>query len=242
MCCHSLMMVVASRYHATSKILAMGMDVEALLSNNPLHSALPIIIEFGDCIGPILKLDYQTEGGPRGRFTRMTISLEPVVSKLVINGCVQIVVDHLYGSKYGPVQDIYPFIAPEAHPVQSAPPQVHIVDPSESNFGPWMVVDRRQRRTPPKSNSSSTISKQQAPHMALVLTPSLIIMKKILRTLWLPRVKRSNDINLIVFVPLDFPLVCAIATLCNTMLLPSKGKLLVDVSLSRRTLIKVGLH
>ncbi|KAK8521568.1 hypothetical protein V6N12_031462 [Hibiscus sabdariffa] len=47
-----------------------------------------IISKIGESIGPVIKIDFQTESGRRGRFARMAISIDlhkPLVSKLVIN-------------------------------------------------------------------------------------------------------------------------------------------------------------
>ncbi|KAK9028195.1 hypothetical protein V6N11_068006 [Hibiscus sabdariffa] len=52
------------------------------------------IIELGECIGRVLKLDYQTETGRRGKFVKMVIRVnlsKPLVSKIVINGLIQLV-------------------------------------------------------------------------------------------------------------------------------------------------------
>ncbi|KAK8565122.1 hypothetical protein V6N12_058697 [Hibiscus sabdariffa] len=46
------------------------------------------------CIGSVACIDYQRDSGHQGCFARMTVTIdlhEPLVSKLVINGCVQLV-------------------------------------------------------------------------------------------------------------------------------------------------------
>ncbi|KAE8692675.1 hypothetical protein F3Y22_tig00110831pilonHSYRG00417 [Hibiscus syriacus] len=53
-----------------------------------------LITKIGECIGKVVKIDYQTETGRRGRFARMAVSVDlkkPLTSKLLINGRVQIV-------------------------------------------------------------------------------------------------------------------------------------------------------
>ncbi|KAE8680727.1 hypothetical protein F3Y22_tig00111372pilonHSYRG00241 [Hibiscus syriacus] len=53
-----------------------------------------LITEIGECIGKVVKIDYQTETGRRVRFARMAVSVDLkklLTSKLLINGRVQIV-------------------------------------------------------------------------------------------------------------------------------------------------------
>ncbi|KAK8555205.1 hypothetical protein V6N12_009358 [Hibiscus sabdariffa] len=53
-----------------------------------------LITAIGECIGPVIKIDYQTESGHRGCFARMAVKVDlrkPLISKLIINGNVQIV-------------------------------------------------------------------------------------------------------------------------------------------------------
>ncbi|KAL4360837.1 hypothetical protein GQ457_04G024990 [Hibiscus cannabinus] len=53
-----------------------------------------LIEAIGSRIGSVIKIDYQTDNGSRGRFARMAISInmsKPLVSKIVINGLTQIV-------------------------------------------------------------------------------------------------------------------------------------------------------
>ncbi|KAK8481764.1 hypothetical protein V6N12_074477 [Hibiscus sabdariffa] len=112
-----------------------------------------LISEIGESIGPIIKIDFQTESGRRGRFARMAISIDlhkPLVSKLVINGRVQIVeyeslltVCFSCGT-YGHVKENCPklnlTVVPDP-PIISAP--TNAPHPTEKeDFRPWMVVER----------------------------------------------------------------------------------------------------
>ncbi|KAK9019628.1 hypothetical protein V6N11_054143 [Hibiscus sabdariffa] len=101
-----------------------------------------LISEIGECIGRVIKLYYQIEGGRRCRFARMAVSVDlskPLVSKVVvINGRVQLIE--------------YEFLSTicyelHANNIIPLPP----FDP----YGPWMVVDRRHLR-PPKNPIAST--------------------------------------------------------------------------------------
>ncbi|KAK8574766.1 hypothetical protein V6N12_062448 [Hibiscus sabdariffa] len=71
-----------------------------------------IITEIGECIGPVVKMDFQTECGRRGRFARMAVRID---------------------------LDLHHEEPMEAPVI---PEQVKPASP----FGPWMVVERRQRR------------------------------------------------------------------------------------------------
>ncbi|KAK9002713.1 hypothetical protein V6N11_060296 [Hibiscus sabdariffa] len=53
-----------------------------------------LIKEIGESIGLVAKLDYQTELGRRGRFSRMKISVDlskPLISKIIVNGKIQLI-------------------------------------------------------------------------------------------------------------------------------------------------------
>ncbi|KAL4298357.1 hypothetical protein GQ457_12G026760 [Hibiscus cannabinus] len=53
-----------------------------------------LIEAIGSRIGSVIKIDYQTDNGRRGRFARMAINInlsKPLVSKIMINGLIQIV-------------------------------------------------------------------------------------------------------------------------------------------------------
>ncbi|KAL4388104.1 hypothetical protein GQ457_09G011910 [Hibiscus cannabinus] len=125
-----------------------------------------LIEEIGESIGLVIKIDFQTESGRRGRFARMAINIDfhqPLVSKLVINGRVQIVeyeslptVCFSCGT-YGHVQENCPKLNSNVDSAPSdAAPSTNIPHPAEKEaFGPWMVVDRRQRRTPRKPSEAS---------------------------------------------------------------------------------------
>ncbi|KAK8534124.1 hypothetical protein V6N12_047521 [Hibiscus sabdariffa] len=62
-----------------------------------LHVSLykkSLIEEIGESIGPVAKLDYQTELGRRGRFAQMAISVDlskPLISKIIVNGKIQLI-------------------------------------------------------------------------------------------------------------------------------------------------------
>ncbi|KAK9042088.1 hypothetical protein V6N11_017167 [Hibiscus sabdariffa] len=104
----------------------------------------------------VVKIDYQTDYGRRGRFARMAVKInlkQPLVSKNAINGQIQFVeyeslpmVCFKCGT-YGHVTERCPLTQVNAGDttVQTSPMACRKVIPSEP-FGPWMLVERRQRR------------------------------------------------------------------------------------------------
>ncbi|KAL4273826.1 hypothetical protein GQ457_13G020550 [Hibiscus cannabinus] len=116
-----------------------------------------MITAIGECIGPVLKIDYQTESGCRGRFARMAVSLDlrkPLVSKLSINGRLQVVeyeslpTIYFECGKYGHVKDVCPVVtnATGAVSESTAVPVAASPAMTDEPFGPWMKVERRPRR------------------------------------------------------------------------------------------------
>ncbi|KAL4352071.1 hypothetical protein GQ457_06G018000 [Hibiscus cannabinus] len=115
-----------------------------------------LIKAIGARIGKVVKIDYQTDYGRRGRFVRMAVKInlkQPLVSKIAIKGQIQFVeyeslpmVCFKCGT-YGHVTECFPLAQVNAGDttVQSSPTACRKVIPSEP-FGPWMLVERRQRR------------------------------------------------------------------------------------------------
>ncbi|KAK8494404.1 hypothetical protein V6N12_002353 [Hibiscus sabdariffa] len=114
-----------------------------------------LVIELGECIGRVLKLDYQTETGRQGMFARMAIRVnlnKPLVSKIMVNGRIQLVeYDSLpticfHCGKYGHVTDNYPDLQPNHATEVPEQPSVPMPEPPTTMFGCWMVVERHQHR------------------------------------------------------------------------------------------------
>ncbi|KAK8563441.1 hypothetical protein V6N12_035587 [Hibiscus sabdariffa] len=115
-----------------------------------------LIEEIGNCIGLVVRIDYQTESGCRGRFARMEIRIDlnkPLVSKLLVNDKLQVIEYESLPTvcfecgKYGHVNDSCPTTVSEsgrADPSSPTPSRPH--DDASSDFGLWMLVEKNQRR------------------------------------------------------------------------------------------------
>ncbi|GMJ09311.1 hypothetical protein HRI_004600300 [Hibiscus trionum] len=125
-----------------------------------------LIAEIGESIGEVIRIDYQTEHGRRGRFARMAVYVDlskPLVSKLLINGNVQIVEYESLPTicfncgKYGHLE----IKCPDAKPVpESETNNEAPVDgdqrKKDDSFGPWMVVERKNRKPQGKQSEAQT--------------------------------------------------------------------------------------
>ncbi|KAL4298012.1 hypothetical protein GQ457_12G025440 [Hibiscus cannabinus] len=132
-----------------------------------------LLESIGSCIGSVVKIDFHSDNGSRGRFARMAIKINlrnPLVSKLVINGKVQLVEYEslpvvCFGcGMYGHVQDL----CPKAHSTTptttpTVPPESHQTPPRDP-YGPWMVVERGSRRPNKHIKQSTPLSTVTGSH------------------------------------------------------------------------------
>ncbi|KAK9031717.1 hypothetical protein V6N11_056007 [Hibiscus sabdariffa] len=121
-----------------------------------LNRGLPIIwykrslLEaIGSCVGSMVKIDFQTDNGRRGRFARMAVKInlnQPLVSKIVINGRTQLVVYEslpvvcFHCGTYGHTHDQFPRHTQVPNPpatTVSSPAPSPIQLPTES-YVPWI--------------------------------------------------------------------------------------------------------
>ncbi|KAK8521075.1 hypothetical protein V6N12_004991 [Hibiscus sabdariffa] len=130
-----------------------------------------LIEAIGSCIGSVVKVDYQTDYGRRGRFARMAVKInltQPLVSKISINGRTQIfeyeslpVVCFNCGI-YGHVNEH----CPKTHLQEQAPGpdtnmrEVPAPEPLDA-YGPWMLVENRRRRPASVSKQPSRLDTAQ---------------------------------------------------------------------------------
>ncbi|KAL4353703.1 hypothetical protein GQ457_06G025370 [Hibiscus cannabinus] len=114
----------------------------------------------------VVKIDYQTDYGRRGRFARMAVKInlqQPLVSKISINGQIQCVeyeslpIVCFKCGTYGHDTDLCPLAkGSESETAVQPPPSARPKTIPSDPFGPWMLVERRQRRQPWKETLPET--------------------------------------------------------------------------------------
>ncbi|XP_039026681.1 uncharacterized protein LOC120160324 [Hibiscus syriacus] len=109
-----------------------------------------IITEIGECIGRVIRLGYQTESGRV--IARLTINIDlnkPLISKLVVNGRIQIVEYEALPAicfscgKYGHLQDSCPSASStQKHEETVAPQADNSAKKDDSMFGSCMIFEK----------------------------------------------------------------------------------------------------
>ncbi|CAN1806121.1 hypothetical protein LINPERHAP1_LOCUS24560 [Linum perenne] len=121
-----------------------------------------VLTSLGNLVGRTIKIDFNTQRAERGKFARLAIELdlcEPLPPMVMIDGVPQLI-------KYESIPTLYfdcgrighdskscP-LAPLATPLPITAPQPHLAvvsssslsAPAPEQYGPWMVVTRRQGR------------------------------------------------------------------------------------------------
>ncbi|KAL4387430.1 hypothetical protein GQ457_09G007220 [Hibiscus cannabinus] len=133
-----------------------------------------LIEAIGARIGSVVKIDYQTDYGRRGKFARMAVNInlgKPLVSKIAINGKIQCVEYEplpmvcFKCGLYGHVSDLCSRVADaEVVDATHACPKGPIKVVTEEAYGPWMLVERKQRRPPKNVRPSTPPSRSVPPH------------------------------------------------------------------------------
>ncbi|KAL4311843.1 hypothetical protein GQ457_01G028380 [Hibiscus cannabinus] len=112
-----------------------------------------------NAIGQVVRIDYNTEDGKRGRFARLAVTIDlnkPLVSGIVIDGTQQDIEyeglpDICFScGKYGHSKDL---CGKEA--VGSTSNEVETERDPKELFGPWMQVTNRRRRAPSNRKSGA---------------------------------------------------------------------------------------
>ncbi|KAK4279990.1 hypothetical protein QN277_011676 [Acacia crassicarpa] len=135
-----------------------------------------IIRSIGSVFGEVIKVDYNTDSGDRGKFARLAVNIDltkPLISKIQVDG--EIIFVEYEGlpmicfncGRYGHLQATCPEKmtssggdAPNAatpaarEPMMSKQP---FQERESNNFGDWMIVQRRPRRTTDKSNKENAL-------------------------------------------------------------------------------------
>ncbi|KAI9082470.1 hypothetical protein K1719_035613 [Acacia pycnantha] len=124
-----------------------------------------IICSIGSVFGEVIRVDYNTDSGDRGKFARLAVSIDltkPLISKIQVDG--EIIFVEYEGlpticfacGRYGHLQDSCPervcpntsvhrkATTPHASEAPSSRPAQQ--ERESVNFGDWMVVQRRPRR------------------------------------------------------------------------------------------------
>ncbi|KAK8498254.1 hypothetical protein V6N12_000523 [Hibiscus sabdariffa] len=132
-----------------------------------------MIEAIGSRIGSVVKMDFQTDNGHRGRFARLAVNINlnrPLISKISINGRIQIVeyeslpVVCFHCGVYGHTKDICPKNNSHVPPPETTTKTTQPMSPLEP-FSPWMIVEKRNRRQPKASTVAPV--KSAAPSMTM---------------------------------------------------------------------------
>ncbi|KAI9078224.1 hypothetical protein K1719_039838 [Acacia pycnantha] len=127
-----------------------------------LHYHKSVIRSIGSVFGEVIRVDYNTDSGDRGKFARIAVSLDltkPLTSKIMVDG--ELIFVEYEGlpticfqcGRYDHLQGTCPTLKasssdnqtePLAVPETNAPPHETIARET-SQFGAWMQVQRRRR-------------------------------------------------------------------------------------------------
>ncbi|KAL4351355.1 hypothetical protein GQ457_06G013440 [Hibiscus cannabinus] len=125
-------------------------------------------------VGRVIKVDYNTKAGERGKFARLAIMVDlnkPLRSCIGIDNFVQKIeyesLQHICYScgKYGHVEDIYATVsssqeAPRSDVAALAPNRSADVS-NNSLYGPWMIANTRRRRASKVANPETSTAAAQ---------------------------------------------------------------------------------
>lgn len=131
-----------------------------------------IIRTLGQALGEVLRVDYHTESGERGKFARLAVMLDltrPLVSKIQVDGqLIYVEYENLpticfHCGRYGHLREACPSIPAPALPPPSPskarePPCVPPGDEAreEAQFGAWMQAPRQKRAHAKESKKPAT--------------------------------------------------------------------------------------
>ena len=127
------------------------------------------LLLIGHALGPVLRVDFNTASGNRGRFARLCIQLDldkPLIKTIRVGKVKQAVIYEGIGllcfhcGRIGHKLDKCPErgrttpLAPTAPAHSDAPPPTNSpARDAESTFGPWMLVSRRKRQNKPQRDN-----------------------------------------------------------------------------------------
>ncbi|XP_038997980.1 uncharacterized protein LOC120123033 [Hibiscus syriacus] len=127
----------------------------------------------GNQVGFVIKIDFQSDSGCRGRFARLAVSLNlhrPLVSELLINGRLQIIeYESLPTVCFHCGYSHHKYICPQllaqknVQPMTEVPPEQPLTSDksaSDEAFGPWMLENQSKSKV---TEAESTISSSALP-------------------------------------------------------------------------------
>ncbi|KAI9107936.1 hypothetical protein K1719_020809 [Acacia pycnantha] len=133
-----------------------------------------IIRSIGSVFGEVIKVDYNTESGDRGKFARLAVTIDltkPLISKIQVDGEILFVEYEglpiiCFGcGRYGHREEACPekmdstSATPPAEQGRDIPlPKPAAQERDSVNYGEWMLVQRRPRR------ASDNVVRKNAPH------------------------------------------------------------------------------
>ncbi|KAH1066052.1 hypothetical protein J1N35_031039 [Gossypium stocksii] len=131
-----------------------------------------ILEEIGGIIGKVVRLDFNTDSRTRGRFARMAVYInldKPLVAQVIVNGLHQKVEYEALPTicftcgKYGHIKELCAAMQPGS----SSGKEQNYVSPAKVTnegdgavYGPWMVVEKKNRRNYRNINSSENLRDQ----------------------------------------------------------------------------------
>ena len=121
-------------------------------------------MHIGSGLGPILRVDFNTASGTRGRFARLCVQLDldkPLMRTVRVGKLRLAVVYEGIGllcfkcGKLGHKQELCPSsVSAESGGSNATAPATVPPEDSFTGFGPWMLVTRRKRQTKPDSHQA----------------------------------------------------------------------------------------
>ncbi|KAL4352806.1 hypothetical protein GQ457_06G008600 [Hibiscus cannabinus] len=142
--------------------------VWARLPGLPYRYYMKIMFRYiAGVIGRIVKIDYNTPEGKRGRFTRLAVVVElnkPLVPRILIDGVYQKVeyeglptICYSCG-RYGHSDDVCKKFMAKEYSKQRVDSSTFLSAPPKDRFGPWMQVSSRRLRKVSESKKMNTLA------------------------------------------------------------------------------------
>ena len=135
------------------------------------------LMHIGSGLGPVLRVDFNTASGTRGRFARLCIQLDldkPLMRTIRVGKLRLAVIYEGIGllcfkcGKLGHKQELCPLSVPaEPCSANSSTPVTDIPEVRDTGYGPWMLVTRRKRQTQ-KDNMQAVVESTEHDRASIV--------------------------------------------------------------------------